>query len=160
MFAATGSALPPEKTGTVLRRLVLSAFLLGIGGAAAELILIRHIDGVWQAIPLALIGVSFFALVSLWVLPGRTTLLAFRGTTLLMLLSGVIGFCLHLQANIEWVEEDPSLTGWKLLWQALIRGKNPPALAPGAMIQFAILGLAYTYRYPVSGTVKIEKATT
>jgi hypothetical protein len=147
-------------TGMVLRNLVLSAYLLGIGGAAAELALIRHIDGVWQIIPLALIGLSGAALASLWVLPCRLTLLAFRGLTFLMAVSGVIGLFLHFQANIEWVEEDPSLTGWRLMWQALIRGKNPPALAPGAMIQFAILGLAYTYRYPVSGTFKIEQAAT
>jgi hypothetical protein len=144
----------------VLRNLVLSAYLLGIGGAAAELTLIRHFDGIWQIIPLALIGLSCVALVLLWVLPGRMSLWGFRGSTLLMAASGILGLYLHLQANIEWVEEDPSLAGWRLLWQALIRGKNPPALAPGAMIQFAILGLAYTYRYPLSGTVKVEVATT
>jgi hypothetical protein len=160
MSAASGSTLPLDKTWLVLRNLVLVAYLLGIGGAAAELTLIRHIDGVWQIIPLALIGLSVIALAGLWILPGRMSLLAFRGSMLLFLLSGVIGLYLHFQANIEWVVEDPSLTGWRLLWQAFIRGKNPPALAPAAMIQFAILGLAYTYRYPLSGALEIEQATT
>jgi hypothetical protein len=159
MTAKLKTAVTAERIGLVLRRLVLGAFLLGIAGAAAELVLIRHTDGVWQWIPLALIGLSVVALVVLWALPGRFSLWVFRGSVLLMLLSGAIGLYLHFQANLEWVE-DPSLSGWPLLWQALIRGKNPPVLAPGAMIQFAVLGWAYTYRYPASGAARAEQVTT
>jgi hypothetical protein len=158
--AGFAPASPVEKTAIVLRNLVLTAYLLGVGGAAAELMLIRHVDGLWQTIPLALIGLSIATLVLLWGWPGRMTLMAFRGSMFLFLVSGVLGLYLHFDANIEWVEEDPSLSGAKLLWEALIRGKNPPVLAPGAMIQFAILGLAYTYRYPASGTIKVEQAIT
>jgi hypothetical protein len=35
-----------------------------------------------------------------------------------------------------------------LFWQA-IRAKTPPLLAPGAMVQLGLLGLAYTYKHPL-----------
>jgi hypothetical protein len=40
----------------------------------------------------------------------------------------------------------PDVTGWPLFWEA-IRGATP-ALAPGAMVQLGLIGLAFTIRHP------------
>jgi hypothetical protein len=53
------------------------------------------------------------------------------------------------------MESNPSLAGWDLVWQA-IGGKTPPLLAPGAMIQLGLVGLAYTYKHPALGRSKGE----
>ena len=42
-----------------------------------------------------------------------------------------------------------------LLWQA-IRGKTPPLLAPGALMQLGLVGLAYTYKHPALSRLKGE----
>ena len=60
--------------------------------------------------------------------------------------AGLAGVYYHYRANLEFqLETDPSLAGSALLWRVLA-AKAPPALAPGVMIQFGLLGLAYTYR--------------
>jgi hypothetical protein len=43
------------------------------------------------------------------------------------------------------LEMDPSLQGVNLYRKAIL-AKTPPALAPGAMIQLGLIGLAYTFR--------------
>jgi len=45
------------------------------------------------------------------------------------------------------LETNPSLVGWALVW-AVLTGKAPPVLAPGAMIQLGLLGVVYTYKHP------------
>jgi hypothetical protein len=66
----------------------------------------------------------------------------------LFLLSGVVGMVLHFQVNMEFqLEMDPALSGMAL-YQKSILAKTPPALAPGAMIQLGLIGLAYTFRHP------------
>jgi hypothetical protein len=68
----------------------------------------------------------------------------------LFLLSGVVGMALHFQVNMEFQREmDPALTGLAL-FQKSILAKTPPALAPGAMIQLGLIGLAYTFRHPAN----------
>ena len=55
---------------------------------------------------------------------------------------------LHFQVNMEFqLEMDPSLKGLDLYRKAIL-AKAPPALAPGAMIQLGLVGLAYTFRGP------------
>ena len=64
----------------------------------------------------------------------------------LFLAAGLAGIFYHVRANLEFQREfDPSLRGRALLWQAL-HAKVPPALAPAVLVQFALIGLAYTYR--------------
>jgi hypothetical protein len=55
---------------------------------------------------------------------------------------------LHFQVNMEFqLEMDPALAGMALFRTAIL-AKSPPALAPGAMIQLGLIGLAYTFRHP------------
>ena len=60
----------------------------------------------------------------------------------------MLGAWLHFQVNMEFqLEMDPSLAGMQLFRKAIL-AKTPPALAPGAMLQLGLIGLAYTFRHP------------
>jgi hypothetical protein len=65
-----------------------------------------------------------------------------------MIVSGALGIYLHYVATTEFqLEMDPSLRGFALFKKAIV-AKAPPALAPGAMTQLGLIGLAYTFRHP------------
>lgn len=130
-----------------LRRVLLALTLLGIVGLTLELVLLEHTESVEQWIPLAVLGAGLAAAVAAGLRPGRATVLLLRAAMAACILTGVLGLYLHLRGNTEFeLEMDPSLRGLGLLWLAL-RGATP-ALAPGAMAQLGLLGLAYTYRHP------------
>jgi hypothetical protein len=62
---------------------------------------------------------------------------------------------LHLQANMEFqLELDATLSGWSLLKKSIV-AKAPPALAPGAMMQLGLIGLAYTFKHPALAAPKL-----
>lgn len=133
-----------------LRRFLLAIFLLGIAGISVELWLMGHYEDFYQQIPLALSAVSLVAIAAVLLEPGRATVNLLRVIMALFLLSGMIGAILHFQVNMEFqLEMDPSLTGVALYRKAIL-AKTPPALAPGAMIQLGLIGLAYTFRHPAS----------
>jgi hypothetical protein len=130
------------------RRILLSILLLGIAGISLELWLMAHTEDVYQLIPLwlAVAGVAAAILVALR--PSIGSVRLFQAVMALFLLSGVVGMVLHFQVNIEFQQEmDAALSGWAL-YQKAILAKSPPALAPGAMIQLGLIGLAYTFRHP------------
>lgn len=129
-----------------LRRFLLAIFLLGIAGISAELWLMGHYEDFYQQIPLVLSVLSLAALTAVLLKPGRGTLNLFRVIMALFILSGMIGAILHFQVNMEFqLEMDPGLKGLDLYRKAIL-AKTPPALAPGAMIQLGLIGLAYTFR--------------
>lgn len=131
--------------------LILLVFLLGMAGTAAELLLISHTEDPWQWSPLALFAVSLMLLG--WHAASRSaaSLRAWQAVMLLFILSGGIGFWLHLQAKIEFQQEvNPSLAGVALYRKAL-ESVSPPALAPGMMVQLGLLGLAFAWRHPAFG---------
>jgi len=136
-----------------VRGLVLAAFLLGSAGVAAELLLVGHTENFWQWSPLALIGISFPLALCMRGRPCRRALVCLRFFQALMFLfmaSGLVGLFLHYEGKVEFKREsDPSLAGWPLFREAM-KAAMPPALAPAAMIQFGLLGLAYAYRHPAS----------
>ena len=132
----------------VARRILLAILLLGIAGISLELWLMAHLEDVYQQIPLWLAGAGALAaaLVASRPTPGTVQLL--RAMMGLFLISGVVGMYLHFQVNMEFqLEMDPALSG-RALFQKAILAKTPPALAPGAMIQLGLIGLAYTFRHP------------
>ncbi len=131
-----------------VRRFVLLILLLGLAGTGAELLLLAHYEDVNQWIPLALIGVALVVLVVGALRPHAGTIRLTRALMALFIVAGVVGVALHFQANLEFqTEVDPSLSGWPLIQKALL-AKAPPALAPGAMIQLGLIGVAYTFRHP------------
>ena len=134
------------------RRILLTILLLGIAGVSLELWLMAHTEDVYQLIPLWLAagGVVTAAIVA--ARPSIGTVRLFQAVMTLFLISGVVGMGLHFQVNIEFQKEmDASLSGLPL-YQKAILAKSPPALAPGAMIQLGLIGLAYTFRHPALGS--------
>ena len=131
-----------------MRSLVLAAFLLGCLGTAAELLLVGHTENFWQWLPLLLMAISLVALGASVPTRSARCLRAFQVLMVLFMASGLVGLFLHYDGKVEFKREsDPSLSGWPLFRDAM-KSAVPPALAPAAMIQFGILGLAYAYRHP------------
>ena len=130
------------------RRILLTILLLGIGGVSLELWLMAHTEDLYQLIPLWLAGAGIVSAMVVAARPSIGTVRLFQAVMALFLLSGIIGMVLHFQVNIEFQREmDAALSGLAL-YQKAILAKSPPALAPGAMIQLGLIGLAYTFRHP------------
>jgi hypothetical protein len=124
-----------------LRRLLLALLAMGLAGTGLELLLLEHFEDVWQVVPLVLIALGL--IVTGWRLlrPGPGNLRAFRLVMVLMLASGALGLFLHYRGNSEFeLENTPGIAGFALFREAMTGAT--PALAPGAMILFGLLGLA------------------
>ncbi len=131
-----------------LRRFMLGLLVLGMLGVSAELVALAHYEDSWQLVPLGLIVLAFVAIA--WHLAdgSAASIQVFRIVMGLFVLAGILGIVLHYQGNLEFqLEIDPSQSHWTL-FQKVIRAKAPPALAPGAMAQLGLLGLAYAFRHP------------
>jgi hypothetical protein len=130
------------------RRILLVILLLGTAGVSLELWLMAHTEDVYQQIPLWLAAAGVVSALILVARPSVGAVRLFQAVMALFLLSGVVGMALHFQVNIEFQQEmDAALSGLAL-YQKAILAKSPPALAPGAMIQLGLIGLAYTFRHP------------
>jgi hypothetical protein len=130
------------------RRILLTILILGIAGISVELWLLAHTEDVYQLIPLLLAGIAIVASLLVALRPSTGTVRLFQAVMVLFVLSGVVGMALHFQVNLEFqLEMDPALAGIALFRKAIV-AKTPPALAPGAMIQLGLIGLAYTFRHP------------
>jgi hypothetical protein len=129
-------------TPVSLRRLLLLTLVTGILGTAAELLLLGHIDGWQQIIPLVLLGGSLVLLLVELVKRTRATeglLLAMMG---LFLISGPVGVAMHFQGNVEFEREMyPEMGGFELV-QKTMTGATP-VLAPGTMALLGLVGIAY-----------------
>jgi hypothetical protein len=134
-------------TIALLRRLLLIILLVGLIGTGAELLLLAHTEGAWQWSPIVLIGVSLASMAWFGTTGSSASVRALQATMLLMLLSGIVGFWLHFAANVEWERESNPSLGGLALYRAALSGAMP-VLAPGVMIQLALLGLAFSFRHP------------
>jgi hypothetical protein len=131
------------------RRILLAILLLGTAGIMAELLLLAHYEDITQWIPLALGGVTIALSAAVSVRPAPGTIRLFQIVMLMLIASGAVGMYLHLRANMEFqLEMDATLKGFALLRKSVV-AKAPPALAPGAMMQLGLIGLAYTFRHPL-----------
>jgi len=130
------------------RTLVLAILLVGLTGTLIELLLLGHYEDNWQLIPLALIGALLMALAFHALVASRRTVQATRAVAVLVCISAAVGIYLHYQANVEWeLETTPDMHGLEL-FREVITGALP-LLAPGAMLQFGLLALLWTYRHPL-----------
>ena len=133
-----------------MRSLILAVLFVGLFGMGAELLLLQHTKSPWELIPLVLIGLAVAILTWHAITKHPASVRAVQGIMGLFLMAGAAGIALHYQSSMEFkLETNASLSGWALFWAAM-SAKTPPALAPGAMIQLGLLGLAYTYRHPSS----------
>ncbi|MEW5926543.1 MAG: hypothetical protein AB1941_03590 [Gemmatimonadota bacterium] len=131
----------------VLRRLLLGLMLLGSVGLAAELVLLEHTESAWQWVPLVALALGSACTLAVALRPSARTLRPFQAVMAACVAAGALGVYLHLQGNVEWeLEGDASLRGAELYWAALWGAT--PALAPGALAQLGLLGLALAYRHP------------
>jgi tellurite resistance protein TehA-like permease len=133
----------------IARPILFLTLLVGLLGTAVELLLLEHVEDVWQLIPIALIVVSLIVLFWHTRRATGTTLRAFRITMALFVLSGLLGVWLHYRGNVEFeLEMYPSMSGLALFREAMMGAT--PSLAPGTMIQLGLLGFVYALRYPLS----------
>jgi hypothetical protein len=134
------------------RRILLGILVFGVIGISAELLLLSHTEHASQWIPLVLNDLTIVMCAVVAFRPTAAAIRLFQLVMLLMIVSGGVGMYLHLQANMEFqLEMDATLSGWALLKKSVV-AKAPPALAPGAMTQLGLIGLAYTFRHPALGT--------
>ena len=131
----------------IIRTILLLALVSGLVGLGAELLLLEHFEEWQQKIPLALIALGLAVL--LWHAVDRRCA-PVRALQLLMVIfvaAGAVGMMLHYQGNVEFeLELYPSMSGFELFRKSMMGAT--PALAPGSMIQLALVGLAYTYNHP------------
>ena len=132
---------------SVLRKLLLLTLIVSLVGTLLELLLLEHFEDAWQWAPIALLAASLVTLGWHGLVRGPTTLNVLRGLMVLCMVSGAVGLLLHYKGNVEFeLEMYPDLSGWKLFKDAMMGAT--PALAPGAMLQIGLVGLAWTFRHP------------
>lgn len=143
-MTATHSPEAPD-TGARLRTFVLIVFVVGVLGTAGELVLLGHFEDAWQWAPLALLPLGLLAAAWHRITRRRLGTRVFQGVMAAFVVSGLAGLWLHYNGNAEFeIEMYPAIGGWELVREAL--SGATPALAPAAMIQLGLLGLASTYR--------------
>ena len=144
----TPIAVVEQSAVAAIRKILLAILVLGMFGSITELILLKHTEDVWQWIPLILIAAGLIACAWHGISGGAPSMRVIRWLMFGFVLSGGLGVYFHYRGLTEFkLEANPSLAGWDLFLQA-VRGKTPPLLAPGAMIQLGLLGLAFTYKHP------------
>ena len=142
-----------RSTLEVIRGWLLIVLVVGVVGTEAELLLLKHTDGVWQLAPVALIGLSFLALGWYAIAKSPGSIRALQVVMLLFITSGGAGTIQHFLGNVAYEREsNPSLSGVELYKSAMMG--SSPSLAPGAMIQLGLVGLLFTYRHPSLGAAK------
>ena len=121
-------------------QLLTLILLVGGVGTLADLVLLGHVEGWQQLVPVVLLGVG--VLVSGWHLlaPRSVSLRAVQWLGGLYVASGLLGLWFHYQGNLEFEREmAPDAAGWPLI-KAVLTGATP-ALAPGTMVWFGALAL-------------------
>jgi hypothetical protein len=132
---------------SALRAFLLVALLLSLAGTLAELLLLEHFEDAWQWAPIALLAAALLTMGWHALERGPVSLNVLRVLMVLCVASGLVGVLLHYRGNVEFeLEMYPDLSGWKLFKDAMMGAT--PALAPGAMLQIGLIGLAWTFRHP------------
>lgn len=132
---------------SALRTFLLVTLLVSLTGTLAELLLLEHFEDAWQWAPIALVAAALLTLGWHAFERDPVSLNVLRGLMVLCVASGVVGVLLHYKGNVEFeLEMYPDLSGWKLFKEAMMGAT--PALAPGAMLQLGLVGLAWTFRHP------------
>ena len=139
----------PESTALrTVRRILLAGLWLGTIGTAVELLLLEHYEEWRQLIPLGLLAAGLLALFWHAVHRSATPLRVLQVLMLMFVIAGATGLVLHYRGNAEFeLEMYPSKAGWELFRESMMGAT--PALAPGTMIQLALIGLTYSYRHPL-----------
>jgi hypothetical protein len=135
--------------GWSLSQLIFAIIVIGIIGLLMELLLIDHTETGIQWIPIVVLLAGLASCIWIAMRPGKISFRTFQAVMAIFIVAGVAGLYFHYAGNVEFaIERDATLSGVKLAWKSL-RGATP-ALAPGALAQLGLLGLAYTYTHPAN----------
>jgi hypothetical protein len=130
-----------------IRKALAAILIFGLVGTEVELFLLKHTDGFWQLVPVALVGASVVLAVWSAVRPGPASLGILRVVMGVLLIVGFVGVYQHFTGNVGYEKEsNPGLEGSEL-YKAATMGSTP-LLAPGVMLQLGLIGLLYVYRHP------------
>lgn len=145
--------------GSPLRRRLLWLLLFGLAGTTAELTLLEHYEDVRMVIPFVAVAAAVAGSVARLLRPSAATVRWLRVSMIPMLVAGAAGVYLHYLGGVEFQRDmDPTLSRWQMLWKVL-HMQAPPMLAPGMLVQFALLGLASTFRDPLIHSSGADRAT-
>jgi hypothetical protein len=129
----------------VLRRWVLGLLVLGLVGTVTELVLLSHYEQAMQLVPVVLIALALAVVVWHVLRHDTASLYALQVVMALFVLAGFAGVAAHFHGSVEFqLDLNPEMSTWELV-EKVLRAKAPPVLAPGMMLQFGLLGLAYAY---------------
>jgi hypothetical protein len=141
----------PRNTLTILRKLLVGLFAFGLAGLGVELVMLEHYEEAWMVVPLAAIALSLVSALAHLSLDSARSAWTLRILAATLMALGGIGMSLHFRGSMEFqLDMDPTMSRSALFWKVL-HMKAPPTLAPGALIQFGLLGLVSTYRHPALG---------
>ena len=125
-----------------IRRLLLLTLAIGLAGTCAELLLLGHIDGWQQWMPIALLAAALVVLIVQVLRPSPRVDAMLLGLMALFIASGPIGVALHYQGNVEFeLEMYPEMKGFELIRKTMTGAT--PVLAPGTMALLGLVGIAY-----------------
>jgi hypothetical protein len=139
-----------HEPAVTLRRLLAWLLLLGLAGVATELTLVGHYEDMRMAVPFAAVAMAAAGVVTRLWRPSAVTVRWLRASMVPMMVAGATGVYLHYLGGLEFqADMNPTLSRWQLFWK-VIHMQAPPMLAPGVLVQFGLLGLASTYRDPLT----------
>jgi hypothetical protein len=141
--------LPGADPLTAIRWAVLALVATGLSGVETELAFIGHYEDRWQVIPIVLIALAVAAIAVHAVSRTAGSLRVVQAAMALLVVTGALGVALHYRGTRDFqLEMDASLRGWPLFLK-IMSAEAPPALAPGVLAEFGLLGLVSSYRSPV-----------
>jgi len=139
-----------QEPSVTLRRILLWLLLLGLAGVTTELTLLGHFEDTRMAVPFGAVALAAAGAVARLARPSALSVRWLRASMLPMIVAGATGAYLHYLGGLAFqVDMDPTLSRWQLFWK-VIHMQAPPMLAPGILVQFGLLGLASTYRDPLT----------
>ena len=127
----------------VSKRLIMLIIIFMALGTGIELTLLKHYEDIWQLVPLLLLSAALVVFIFTLFKPTSVIRNIFIIILSACIISGFVGAGKHLNANMEFaLELNPSAKGWPLIVKSFTGAF--PALAPGSMIVFGLIGYLYT----------------
>jgi hypothetical protein len=119
--------------------------IAGVLGMGTELLLIGHVEGTLQIVPVSLLAAGLVVLLWFFMRPTAASRRALQALMVLFVVIGAVGVVLHYRGNQAFeLEMYPELAGWPLVEQTLTGAT--PVLAPGSMALLGLVGLAATFK--------------
>jgi hypothetical protein len=135
------------ETVSAIRSIILAVILLGLAGTGLELIFVNHFESTAQWVPVVLICLALLVLGAYGLVRTAPLLRVFQAVMIMFIVSGLAGIGFHYRRDLEHAAKDyPGIEGTELFRTAV--SQEAPLLAPGAMIELGLLGLAYVFRHP------------